>query len=216
MQETPILISTRIHRSRASTANVCPARTSRSIGPPGTGKSQMIAKPIATAIVAAQRVLFVAEKLTALEAVEDPARESGARSILLQSARTGIEVDRGQAGLWNSRLRCRVRTSTPLRGVRFQQRQPSTRQRHGWRDLCARHGRHRPESSMKPSMKRDSGEQSIERFARAIAAGGVSGATLERGRGCAGGSSIACSRFYRPVWRRLESELQPDSLRDRP
>src|SRR5690606_33905920 len=39
-------------------------------GPPGTGKSQTITNLIATALFAGKKVLFVAEKLAALEVVK--------------------------------------------------------------------------------------------------------------------------------------------------
>ena len=47
-------------------------------GPPGTGKSQTIANLIATLIAQGKRVLFVAEKRAAIEAVTKPVRSSGA------------------------------------------------------------------------------------------------------------------------------------------
>ena len=47
--------------------------------------------------MAGKRVLFVAEKLTALEVVWDRLEKAGLGSVLLQSARTGIESECGQA-----------------------------------------------------------------------------------------------------------------------
>ncbi|NDW06049.1 DUF4011 domain-containing protein [Jiella pacifica] len=53
-------------------------------GPPGTGKSQTIANLIAAAIGAGRRVLFLAEKRTALEAVAKRLNERGLGPTLLE------------------------------------------------------------------------------------------------------------------------------------
>ncbi|MEX6508122.1 DUF4011 domain-containing protein [Jiella sp. M17.18] len=53
-------------------------------GPPGTGKSQTIANLVAAAIGAGRRVLFLAEKRTALEAVAKRLRERGLGPALLE------------------------------------------------------------------------------------------------------------------------------------
>ena len=53
-------------------------------GPPGTGKSQTIANIIATAVADEKRVLFVAEKLTALTVVHDRLVDCGLADICLE------------------------------------------------------------------------------------------------------------------------------------
>ena len=53
-------------------------------GPPGTGKSQTIANLIAAATGAGKRILFLAEKRTALEAVAKRLRERGLAPTLLE------------------------------------------------------------------------------------------------------------------------------------
>ena len=50
-------------------------------GPPGTGKSQSITNLIATAVLDGQRVLFVAEKLAALEVVKRRLEREGLRKL---------------------------------------------------------------------------------------------------------------------------------------
>ena len=53
-------------------------------GPPGTGKSQTITNLIAAAMAAGKRVLFVAEKMDALEVVARRLREAGLGDFLLE------------------------------------------------------------------------------------------------------------------------------------
>ncbi|AWU95552.1 DUF3320 domain-containing protein [Azospirillum ramasamyi] len=53
-------------------------------GPPGTGKSQTIANIIASAVVDGKRVLFVAEKMAALEVVKRRLDQSGVGDICLE------------------------------------------------------------------------------------------------------------------------------------
>ena len=65
-------------------------------GPPGTGKSQTIANLIATLSARGKRVLFVAEKRAAIDAVLEPAGEDGAgRPGARPARRAGRQ---GQAG----------------------------------------------------------------------------------------------------------------------
>ncbi len=52
-------------------------------GPPGTGKSQTIANLIATLAARRQRVLFVAEKRAAIDAVVDRLRRVGLGDLVL-------------------------------------------------------------------------------------------------------------------------------------
>lgn len=53
-------------------------------GPPGTGKSQSITNIIATAVLEGKRVLFVAEKLAALEVVKRRLEREGLGSLCLE------------------------------------------------------------------------------------------------------------------------------------
>jgi very-short-patch-repair endonuclease len=53
-------------------------------GPPGTGKSQTITNVIATAVLAGKRVLFVAEKLAALEVVKRRLEAAGLGAMCLE------------------------------------------------------------------------------------------------------------------------------------
>ncbi len=53
-------------------------------GPPGTGKSQTITNLIAAALAGGQRVLFVAEKMAALEVVESRLRAAGLGPFCLE------------------------------------------------------------------------------------------------------------------------------------
>ncbi|HEV7368440.1 DUF3320 domain-containing protein [Arenibaculum sp.] len=53
-------------------------------GPPGTGKSQTIANIIASAVVDGKKVLFVAEKMAALEVVKRRLDQSGVGDICLE------------------------------------------------------------------------------------------------------------------------------------
>ncbi len=62
-------------------------RQGRSIviqGPPGTGKSQSIANIIATAVLDGKKVLFVAEKLAALEVVKRRLKKEGLGDVCLE------------------------------------------------------------------------------------------------------------------------------------
>ncbi len=89
-------------------------RTGRNLviqGPPGTGKSQTIANFIATAVTAGKKVLFVAEKMAALEVVkrrldalrigdiclELHSRKANKRDVL-ESLRRTLELDRPDTG----------------------------------------------------------------------------------------------------------------------
>jgi very-short-patch-repair endonuclease len=79
-------------------------------GPPGTGKSQTIANLIATALAAGQRVLFVAEKLAALEVVKARLDRAGIGAFCLE-----LHSHRGtrKAVLEALGSRLELRTSTP-------------------------------------------------------------------------------------------------------
>ncbi len=60
-------------------------------GPPGTGKSQTITNLIAAAIAANKRVLFVAEKLAALEVVSKRLTEAGLGPFVLELHSTKVQ-----------------------------------------------------------------------------------------------------------------------------
>ena len=95
--EVPILIYDADSSQHSAIADVLSGKNLTIFGPPGTGKSQTIANTIAAATMAGKRILFVAEKLTALEVVWDRLDKAGTWSVLLQSARTGIEGECGKA-----------------------------------------------------------------------------------------------------------------------
>jgi len=76
------------------------------IGPPGTGKSQTIANLIAHHIASGRRVLFVAEKLAALEVVYRRLQKQGLEQFCLQlhsSKAKKMEVLNTLGATWNSR-----------------------------------------------------------------------------------------------------------------
>ena len=54
------------------------------IGPPGTGKSQTIANLIADHVARGQKVLFVSDKMAALEVVDRRLREVGLGDFCLE------------------------------------------------------------------------------------------------------------------------------------
>ncbi len=53
-------------------------------GPPGTGKSQTIANMIGALMHAGKSVLFVSEKIAALDVVKNRLKDSGLESYLLE------------------------------------------------------------------------------------------------------------------------------------
>jgi len=53
-------------------------------GPPGTGKSQTIANIVAAAVAQGKRILFVAEKMAALEVVHDRLEKAGLGALCLE------------------------------------------------------------------------------------------------------------------------------------
>src|SRR5262249_37186834 len=60
-------------------------------GPPGTGKSQTITNLIAVAIGSGKRVLFVAEKMAALDVVAKRLKDAGLGPFLLELHSTKIQ-----------------------------------------------------------------------------------------------------------------------------
>lgn len=67
----PILVSNADSSQHSAITEILKGEHLTIIGPPGTGKSQTIANTIAAAIFEGKKVLFVAEKLAALEVVKD-------------------------------------------------------------------------------------------------------------------------------------------------
>lgn len=74
---TPILIDDADSSQHSAIADVIAGKNLTIYGPPGTGKSQTITNVIASAMMAGKTVLFVAEKLTALEVVWDRLEKAG-------------------------------------------------------------------------------------------------------------------------------------------
>ena len=75
--EVPFLIYDADSSQHSAIADVLSGKNLAIFGPPGTGKSQTIANTIAAAMMAGKSVLFVAEKLTALEVVQDRLEKAG-------------------------------------------------------------------------------------------------------------------------------------------
>ena len=75
--EAPILVYDADSSQHSAIADVLSGKNLTIYGPPGTGKSQTIANTIAAAMMAGKTVLFVAEKLTALEVVWDRLEKAG-------------------------------------------------------------------------------------------------------------------------------------------
>ena len=75
--EVPILIYDADSSQHSAIADILSGKNLTIFGPPGTGKSQTIANAIAAATMAGKKVLFVAEKLTALEVVQDRLEKAG-------------------------------------------------------------------------------------------------------------------------------------------
>ena len=73
----PVLIDDTDSSQHSAIADILSGKDLTIFGPPGTGKSQTIANSIAAAMMAGKRVLFVAEKLTALEVVRDRLEKAG-------------------------------------------------------------------------------------------------------------------------------------------
>ncbi|MGC4076110.1 MAG: hypothetical protein QM702_03580 [Rubrivivax sp.] len=73
------------------------ARASRGLvvhGPPGTGKSQTIANIIGDHLARGERVLFVCDKRTALDVVDEPPRRHGPAAAVRRRARPATRPTR--------------------------------------------------------------------------------------------------------------------------
>ena len=128
--EVPVLIYDADSSQHSAIADVLSGKNLTIFGPPGTGKSQTIANTIAAAIMADKRVLFVAEKLTALEVVEDRLEKAGLGPFCFNLHAKGLKSSAVRRSL-------EERVSMPRPGFdpsRYeQQRQAWTRQRDGLR-----------------------------------------------------------------------------------
>jgi len=128
--EAPILIYDADSSQHSAIADILSGKNLTIFGPPGTGKSQTIANAIAAAIMAGKRVLFVAEKLTALEVVEDRLEKAGLGPFCFNLHAQGLKASAVRRSL-------EERASMPRPDFdpsRYdQQRQAWTRQRDGLR-----------------------------------------------------------------------------------
>ena len=128
--EVPILIYDADSSQHSAIADILSGKNLTIFGPPGTGKSQTIANTIAAAIMAGKRVLFVAEKLTALEVVEDRLEKAGLGPFCFNLHARGLKASAVRRSLEE-----RVSMPRPeFEPSRYdQQRQAWTRQRDGLR-----------------------------------------------------------------------------------
>lgn len=128
--EAPILIYDADSSQHSAIADVLSGKNLTIFGPPGTGKSQTIANAIAAAIMAGRKVLFVAEKLTALEVVEDRLEKAGLGPFCFNLHAQGLKASAVRRSLEERMLMPRP-DFDPSRYD--QQRQAWTKQRDGLR-----------------------------------------------------------------------------------
>ncbi len=128
--EVPVLIYDADSSQHSAIADVLSGKNLTIFGPPGTGKSQTIANMIAAAIMARKRVLFVAEKLTALEVVEDRLEKAGLGPFCFNLHAQGLKASAVRRSL-EERVSMPRPDFDPLQYK--QQRQAWTRQRDGLR-----------------------------------------------------------------------------------
>ena len=120
--KVPILITDADSSQFSAIADVMSGRNVVIIGPPGTGKSQTITNIIAAALYEGKKVLFVAEKLAALEVVKKRLDEAGlgdfclelhsttvGRQAVYKSLKRRLEAVRRASGKPAEGLRQRVR-----------------------------------------------------------------------------------------------------------
>ena len=88
---TPILIDDADSSQHSAIADVIAGKNLTIYGPPGTGKSQTITNIIASAMMVGKTVLFVAEKLTALEVVWDRLEKAGLGPFCFQLHAQGMK-----------------------------------------------------------------------------------------------------------------------------
>ena len=128
--EVPILIYDADSSQHSAIADVLSGKNLTIFGPPGTGKSQTIANTIAAATMAGKRVLFVAEKLTALEVVQDRLEKAGLGPFCFNLHAQGLKSSAVRRSL-DERASMPRPDFDPSRYE--QQRQAWTRQRDGLR-----------------------------------------------------------------------------------
>lgn len=104
----PVLIAQADASQFAAIADVMAGHSMVIEGPPGTGKSQTITNIIANALYAGKRVLFVAEKKTALDVVYGRLSEAGLNHYCLQ-----IESDKANKKQVYDELGQRIKLSPP-------------------------------------------------------------------------------------------------------
>ena len=128
--ETPILVYDADSSQHSAIADVLSGENLTIYGPPGTGKSQTIANTIAAAMMAGKTILFVAEKLTALEVVWDRLEKAGLGPFCFNLHAQGLK-----AGHVRRSLAERVSMPRPdFEPSRYEQkRQAWTKQRDGLR-----------------------------------------------------------------------------------
>ena len=128
--EAPILIYDADSSQHSAIADVLSGKNLTIFGPPGTGKSQTIANAIAAAIMAGKKVLFVAEKLTALEVVEDRLEKAGLGPFCFNLHAQGLKASAVRRSLEERMLMPRPDFDLSRYD---QQRQAWTKQRDGLR-----------------------------------------------------------------------------------
>ena len=128
--EAPILIYDADSSQHSAIADVLSGKNLTIYGPPGTGKSQTIANTIAALMMVGKRVLFVAEKLTALEVVWDRLQKAGLGPFCFNLHAQGAKA----SAIWQS-LEERVSMLRPKFDPSSyeQQKELWTRQRDGLR-----------------------------------------------------------------------------------
>ena len=90
---SPFLIYDADSSQHSAITDVLAGKNLTIYGPPGTGKSQTIANTIAAAAMAGKTVLFVAEKLTALDVVRDRLVKAGLGSFCCNLHAQGLKSD---------------------------------------------------------------------------------------------------------------------------
>ena len=132
--EVPILIYDADSSQHSAIADILSGKNLTIFGPPGTGKSQTIANAIAAATMAGKKVLFVAEKLTALEVVQDRLDKAGLGPFCFNLHAQGLKASAVRRSL-------QERVSMPRPAFDpsqyEQQRQAWTRQRDGLRTYAS-------------------------------------------------------------------------------
>ncbi len=90
-------------------------------GPPGTGKSQTIANLIAESIMAGKRVLFVSQKMAALEVVQNRLRRRGLADFCLEIHSHRMDKRKVVGDLMSSLSQSEVRVGNPEHAMKQQE-----------------------------------------------------------------------------------------------